>query len=250
VLAHARLFRGRRVLELGCGSGLVGLALQHVAARQGGAPAEVVLSDGDESSISNCRFNLALNGVSGALGAERQQQQQQQGCTPCLEVLRWEEGGGGRRPEVVLGADLMYTPEMVHLLLAVVADLLGPGRSARQEQEQEQEQAAEGAPGCSCAACAAPRQQRCAIVSTVVRGETNLRLFLASAEGYGLELQEICWPGPAAGAAAGGGGCGAGAGGGAGGLAPASGCSRIWHHAGLEVARPRMKLYRLVRLPG
>jgi hypothetical protein len=196
----------------------------------------VVLSDGDAGSIANCSFNLALNGVQvGPLG---QGQGQQQRASPSLEVLRWEEGGGGRQPELILGADVLYTPEMVHLLLAVVAGLLAGseqeqeqgGQAGASEQQQQQQQQQQGAgPGCSCEACAAPRWQRCALVSTMVRGEANQQLFLGSARGYGLALQRVCWP-PGAG----------GEGGGA--------CCRIHHHADLEAARPRLKLYRLTRM--
>jgi ribosomal protein L11 methylase PrmA len=44
-------------MELGCGSGLLGV----MAARL--SPAHLVLTDGDESSVANCLHNLRLNTV-------------------------------------------------------------------------------------------------------------------------------------------------------------------------------------------
>ncbi len=51
---------GRRVLELGCGAGLVGVALQRVGAQL------AALTDGSAAAVHNCAANLRLNGIGGA----------------------------------------------------------------------------------------------------------------------------------------------------------------------------------------
>jgi predicted nicotinamide N-methyase len=56
LLTHAERVRGRRVLELGCGGGLAGIA----AARAG---AEVTLNDVDPVALHVAELNAAANGV-------------------------------------------------------------------------------------------------------------------------------------------------------------------------------------------
>lgn len=48
---------GKSCLELGSGSGLLGVALAHLDVR------ELVLTDGDQTTLSNLCHNLRLNGV-------------------------------------------------------------------------------------------------------------------------------------------------------------------------------------------
>jgi len=58
LLAHPEIVRGKRVLDFGAGSGVVGVA----AARAGAA--EVIACDIDPLALAACRANAALNGVS------------------------------------------------------------------------------------------------------------------------------------------------------------------------------------------
>lgn len=58
LLAHPETVRGKRVLDFGAGSGVVGVA----AARAGAA--EVIACDIDPLALAACRANAALNGVS------------------------------------------------------------------------------------------------------------------------------------------------------------------------------------------
>lgn len=44
-------------MELGCGTGMVGVALSRVGA------AGLLLTDGNADTVANCQRNLALNGV-------------------------------------------------------------------------------------------------------------------------------------------------------------------------------------------
>lgn len=54
---------GKFCAELGCGTGMCGVAL----ARAGACP--VLLTDGNETVVENCRCNLELNGVETCSGA-------------------------------------------------------------------------------------------------------------------------------------------------------------------------------------
>lgn len=46
---------GRRCLELGCGAGVVGVALRRTGA------ASVTLTDGNDAAVENCKHNLDIN---------------------------------------------------------------------------------------------------------------------------------------------------------------------------------------------
>ena len=55
ILSFPRLFAGKRCLELGCGSGLVGICLHRVGATQ------ITLTDGNVQTLGNCQRNLDIN---------------------------------------------------------------------------------------------------------------------------------------------------------------------------------------------
>ena len=56
-LTHPSISAGQRVLELGCGAGLLGVILHRAEA------AAVCLTDGDAQALHNCRHNLHINGA-------------------------------------------------------------------------------------------------------------------------------------------------------------------------------------------
>lgn len=108
-LAHELLERGeslegRRVLELGAGTGLPGI----VAASLG---AHVVQSDRQLLALTVCRRNAARNG---ARGIEHR-------------LADWAEWDDDERYDVVLGADVLYAASMHDRLAAIFERNLAPG---------------------------------------------------------------------------------------------------------------------------
>ncbi|GAA6030828.1 hypothetical protein JCM8097_008896 [Rhodosporidiobolus ruineniae] len=115
--------RPLRVLELGSGTGLVGLSAAAVLARSGyGNGASVTLTDGGAEPLAvldNLRANVAANAT--ALG----------GVEVRVEELDWRDflGEGKKVAEeekfdVILAADVAYEPGMAEALHAAVSGLL------------------------------------------------------------------------------------------------------------------------------
>ena len=84
---------GQNCLELGCGAGVVGVALCRVCA------ALVHLTDGNATAVGNCKHNLAINfcnstpessmaDIQGPLGADSSKQVLPFACTlPATQLL-------------------------------------------------------------------------------------------------------------------------------------------------------------------
>jgi predicted nicotinamide N-methyase len=96
---------GERVLELGCGLGLVGIALAKAGAR-------VTLTDGSPDALELVREALPRN--------------RPFFHEPAVERLDWREPAGERFP-VVIGADVLYSPEAFPALAKASASRLEPG---------------------------------------------------------------------------------------------------------------------------
>lgn len=76
-----------RVLEIGCGTGLAGI----VAAKRGAA---VILTDASDDAVECAARNAALNGVAAR-----------------CERFDWrDEPSGDWRPDLLIGADVLYAP--------------------------------------------------------------------------------------------------------------------------------------------
>ena len=98
--------RGRRVLELGAGTGLPGI----VAAALG---AQVVQTDRQELALSVCRRNGARNGVTGVT----------------YRAADWEAWDDAARYDAILGADILYAERLhPHLQRIFETNLAPDGR--------------------------------------------------------------------------------------------------------------------------
>lgn len=100
--ARSTLIRpGTRVLEIGCGLGLVGL----VVARRGG---QVTLTDREEEAVRAAEHQAAINGLAA-----------------CCTRYDWNDPPDAAwRPDLLLGADVLYR-ESAHAPIARLIELLG-----------------------------------------------------------------------------------------------------------------------------
>ncbi|GAA5880936.1 hypothetical protein JCM16303_005180 [Sporobolomyces ruberrimus] len=124
-----------RVLELGSGTGLVGISTLSVLRAFGVEDGEVTLSDGGETNGDDAASNGVIDNLRRNLQVFLDDCGAEGGSRPRAEVrsLRWDEfpgGGGGSRGsdegryDVLLGADLIYEIEQVDSLWGAVAHLL------------------------------------------------------------------------------------------------------------------------------
>ena len=104
VASRADAFRGRRVLELGAGTGLHGIVAATLGAR-------VVHSDRDELAMYACRRNCERNQV--AASEHR-----------LADWTVWEDS---TRYEWIIGSDILYNAEMQPQLRRIFETNLAPG---------------------------------------------------------------------------------------------------------------------------
>lgn len=99
---------GARVLELGCGTGLAGIA----AAQAGGA---VVVTDYEEDALRFARANADINLDAAARHRLR------------AELLDWRTPGVAGTYDLILGADIVYDRANFPFLLDVFRAFMAPG---------------------------------------------------------------------------------------------------------------------------
>ncbi|XXG83406.1 hypothetical protein AAC387_Pa10g1168 [Persea americana] len=121
ILSYPEIFSNKSCFEVGSGVGLVGISLSFVNA------SKVILSDGDLSTLGNMKSNLELN----QLNAETLMPQKAFYNLNLIECkyLPWESASEellSIKPDIVLGADVIYDPSCVPQLVRVLAILLTP----------------------------------------------------------------------------------------------------------------------------
>ena len=94
--------RGQNVLELGSGAGFLGLALQKMANC-------VTLTDFSDRVLQRLFENAQLNNLPVA-----------------IQKLDWETPGQESPADLIIGADIVYDPEVVPLLVNALTCLAGP----------------------------------------------------------------------------------------------------------------------------
>lgn len=115
---------GLRVLELGCGLGLVGLAAALVGA------SDVVLTDSAEASVQCAMANAQLNGLQGCVRSSQLDWEcfatAEGGQAACLAAGMGgtDVGDPGWWPDVILAADVCYSETMGSSLLEALSHIL------------------------------------------------------------------------------------------------------------------------------
>ncbi|KAF1795356.1 S-adenosyl-L-methionine-dependent methyltransferase [Phytophthora cactorum] len=111
--AHPDLVKGNRVIELGCGPGLVGVVAGHLE------PKSIVITDGDPASVALTQRNIKVNDLS------------EEVCT--AEEYLWGELGhhlvsGNAHYDVILGADIVACPyaSAFEALMVSLQEMAGP----------------------------------------------------------------------------------------------------------------------------
>lgn len=125
---HADLVRGKRILELGAGTGYLSiLCARHLQS------AHVIASDGSDDVVNNLPDNLYLNGLQQDEGQQGQGQHEEgEPATVQPMDVKWghalvgteeEQWNGGRAVDVVLGADITYDGSVIPALVATLEEL-------------------------------------------------------------------------------------------------------------------------------
>ena len=184
VMNRSEEFRGRMCVELGCGCGMVGVALS----RMGGC-GPVVLTDGDEDTLENCRFNLKENGVLVRDSVVQCGDESTMEREVVLKKFQWEDGWYAfeqcvddvlfsrdcngkklRAPVSLIGADLLYDPEIIPVIVPMIAEFLRRMNEVGGHVEEESS----------------------VYLSTTKRSEKTLALFLQVVEDHEELVMEDC----------------------------------------------------------
>lgn len=183
---------GKRCIDVGCGSGLAGVALHRAGA------AQAILADGDAGTVHNCARNIHLNGVRGTVIARSLWHAvDDSGAAAACCQMQWEHavaavelgevtGGGpaGAFPcfDVVVASDVLYSPECVRAFVPLLAHLLQAGRPWTPSRASSQGGGLGGEGGGS---------GTCAYVATMLRQPATFALFLERTAAAGLRLEQV-----------------------------------------------------------
>mmetsp|Transcript_21435 Transcript_21435/g.46567 ORF Transcript_21435/g.46567 Transcript_21435/m.46567 type:complete len:259 (-) Transcript_21435:60-836(-) len=115
---NAMICKGKSILELGAGLGLCGITAHYLGAKS------VMMTDGDTPSLLKMRENVRQNcGAGDAMSTENNTIVCRQLFWGSPHMEKFLEHG---KYDMILGADVIYTPPSVQPLLDTVACLLKP----------------------------------------------------------------------------------------------------------------------------
>ncbi|OMO99094.1 Nicotinamide N-methyltransferase-like protein [Corchorus olitorius] len=125
ILSYPHIFSGKSCFEVGSGVGLIGICLSHIKA------SEVILSDGDSSTLANMKLNLEMNHLNTETDLP-EISTENSNLVKCIH-LPWESASEKElnelMPEIILGADVIYNPSCLPHLVQLLAILLNKKKS-------------------------------------------------------------------------------------------------------------------------
>ncbi|KMS98232.1 hypothetical protein BVRB_4g094520 [Beta vulgaris subsp. vulgaris] len=117
ILSFPEVFTRKLCFEVGSGIGLIGICLKHAKASQ------VILSDGDSSTLANLKLNLEMNEIAN-FDSSLDQSTSTSYLVRCIH-LPWESANESElqqfNPDIVLGADVIYDPSCLPHLVRVLS---------------------------------------------------------------------------------------------------------------------------------
>ncbi|DBA85057.1 TPA: hypothetical protein ACH3X2_005787 [Trebouxia sp. C0005] len=161
VLSQPDIFKGSSCLELGCGAGVVGVAL----CRSGAA--KVQLTDGNGVAVDNCKHNLEINNCIPPQHCATQLAGNASQETQDVQVMQMQwESPCEAQPDLILAADVLYDPATIVPLVLLLRQFLYN-------------------------ADAKHTYKPTAFIATTLRNEETLRQFLYEAEGSQLIVDDV-----------------------------------------------------------
>ncbi|KAK4795397.1 hypothetical protein SAY86_013391 [Trapa natans] len=170
ILSYPQVFSKKSCFELGSGVGLVGICLAHAKAN------EVILSDGDLSTLANMKLNLNLNNLNLDDNHEFEYLKSQS-SVKCLH-LPWESAAETEllalNPDIILGADIIYNPSCLPDLVRVLSTLLHHEKSRSPFEDMS-----------------SPKEHPVAYISSVIRNTETFDRFLGLLEAANLAIVDL-----------------------------------------------------------
>ncbi|KAF3454422.1 hypothetical protein FNV43_RR04869 [Rhamnella rubrinervis] len=187
ILSFPELFSNKSCFEVGSGVGLVGICLAHVKASQ------VILSDGDMSTLANMKLNLELN----HLGSEGDFAETDDANKVKCVYLPWESATERElenfKPDIILGADVIYDPECLPHLVQVLGTLLNQMKPYSQSDAEVSDgfDAFLGKTMSNGAAYGGMRKGPVALLASVIRNIDTFNKFLALVDQANLSITDV-----------------------------------------------------------
>lgn len=172
IMNNPEEFRERVCIELGCGCGMVGIILSRLK----GVAGPVICTDGDWETLGNCADNMKNNNITVV-----NKEEENEGVI--LLQFQWENGWSSIEKQIehllfaqgkeqddktlyapvsLVGADLLYDPEIIPIIVPLIADFLESMHSKKYHKE----------PDCSV------------YLSTKKRSEYTLQKFMDAVEAH------------------------------------------------------------------
>ncbi|CAE6124196.1 unnamed protein product [Arabidopsis arenosa] len=178
VLSNPELFSNKSCFEVGSGVGMVGICLAHVKAKK------VILTDGDLLTLSNMKLNLERNHLNYDDELLKQPGEAQSTQVKCIH-LPWETASESElseyRPDIILGADVIYDPSCLPHLLRVLVALLSkpPKRDNGSLETEDSDTTPQG------------HSPKVAYIASVIRNADTFNVFLTLVDQMDLSITDV-----------------------------------------------------------